>query len=245
GGVQSVTLGDEEAHRRGTRKSVLERKAPPTFDIVVEIQDWYRVTVYRDVTQAIDAILRGETPEAERRWLTETGEVGHEKVSVVPAVPVLDQGGKATRVYLYGVDRSRLESAAGARSIALQVVKSPADANLVLTTRRHYQQKNKGIKDAEASRIPIYVLRSTAPGQIERCLDSLYPAAKEVVGQALGEASKAIDLVERSGRSVELAPQTNYIRRLQHMLAEERNLASRSVGREPQRRVVVSRPGSV
>jgi stage III sporulation protein SpoIIIAA len=42
GGIQSVTLGDEEARRRGTQKSILERKSPPTFDIVVEIQDFDR-----------------------------------------------------------------------------------------------------------------------------------------------------------------------------------------------------------
>src|SRR4029079_16076679 len=45
GGIQSVTLGDEEARRRGTQKSILERKAPPTFAIVVEIQSWERVAV--------------------------------------------------------------------------------------------------------------------------------------------------------------------------------------------------------
>ena len=43
GGIQSVTLGDEEARRRGTQKSILERKAPPTFQVVVEIQNWDRV----------------------------------------------------------------------------------------------------------------------------------------------------------------------------------------------------------
>src|SRR5438034_5976384 len=42
GGIQSVTLSDEEARRRGTQKSVLERKAPPTFDVLVEIQDRHR-----------------------------------------------------------------------------------------------------------------------------------------------------------------------------------------------------------
>ena len=55
GGIQSVTLGDEEARRRGTQKSILERKAPPTFDVVVEIQNWDRVAVHRDVAETVDA----------------------------------------------------------------------------------------------------------------------------------------------------------------------------------------------
>ncbi|MGH2346996.1 MAG: AAA family ATPase, partial [Chloroflexota bacterium] len=59
GGIQTVTLGDEEARRRGTQKSVLERKAPPTFDVVVEIQDWYHVTVNNDVAGVVDALLLG------------------------------------------------------------------------------------------------------------------------------------------------------------------------------------------
>src|SRR5687767_15438137 len=59
GGIQSVTLGDEEARRRGTQKSVLERKAPPTFPVVVEIQSWDKVAIHEDVAETVDSILRG------------------------------------------------------------------------------------------------------------------------------------------------------------------------------------------
>ena len=59
GGIQSVTLGDEEARRRGTQKSILERKAPPTFDVVVEIQSWDRVAVHGALAETVDAMLRG------------------------------------------------------------------------------------------------------------------------------------------------------------------------------------------
>ena len=75
GGIQSVTLGDEEARRRGTQKSILERKAPPTFDIVVEIQSWERVAVHGDVAETVDAMLRGYQMPAEVRELGEDGEV--------------------------------------------------------------------------------------------------------------------------------------------------------------------------
>src|SRR5512135_2981726 len=68
GGIQSVTLGDEEARRRGTQKSVLERRAPPTFDIVVEIQERDRVAVHPNVAGAVDAMLRDETLDMESRW---------------------------------------------------------------------------------------------------------------------------------------------------------------------------------
>jgi stage III sporulation protein SpoIIIAA len=68
GGIQTVTLGDEEARRRGTQKSVLERKAPPTFDVVVEIVERDSVIVHRNVAETVDAILRGHMVPPESRW---------------------------------------------------------------------------------------------------------------------------------------------------------------------------------
>ena len=59
GGIQTVTLGDEEARRRGTQKSILERKAPPTFEIIVEIQEWDRVAIHPNGRDTADANLRG------------------------------------------------------------------------------------------------------------------------------------------------------------------------------------------
>jgi stage III sporulation protein SpoIIIAA len=73
GGIQTVTLGDEEARRRRTQKSVLERKAPPTFDVVVEIIDRDRVTVHTDVADTIDGSLRGDPLAPELRWRDEGG----------------------------------------------------------------------------------------------------------------------------------------------------------------------------
>lgn len=73
GGIESVTLSDEEARRRGTQKSILERRAPPTFDVVVEIQDWHRLVLHHDTTRAIDALLRGRPLRPELRYLDEAG----------------------------------------------------------------------------------------------------------------------------------------------------------------------------
>ena len=75
GGIQTVTLGDQEARYRGTQKSVLERKAPPTFDVVVEIQSWERLAVHNDVAHVVDQWLRGYPIVPEIRWLDENGEI--------------------------------------------------------------------------------------------------------------------------------------------------------------------------
>ena len=75
GGVHAVTLGDEEARRRRTQKTILERKAPPTFDVLVEIQSWSRVAVHAEVARTVDAVLRGQSVTAEIRELEASGEV--------------------------------------------------------------------------------------------------------------------------------------------------------------------------
>src|SRR5262249_883535 len=75
GGIQPVTLSDEEARRRGTQKTVLERKAPPTFDVLIEIQDKDRLAIHRDVAEAVDAMLRGFLPGTEIRERRLGGEV--------------------------------------------------------------------------------------------------------------------------------------------------------------------------
>lgn len=75
GGIQSVTLGDEEARRRGSQKSVLERKAPPTFDIAVEMLERQRWVVHEEVAETVDALLRGRQPTPQVRTVNEAGKV--------------------------------------------------------------------------------------------------------------------------------------------------------------------------
>jgi stage III sporulation protein SpoIIIAA len=95
GGIGSVTLGDEEARRRGTQKTVLERKAPPTFDVLVEQESWRRVVVHRDVAAAVDDILRGHAPTAEQRERDEAGHVTSRLIVVEPIESPAWGGGAA------------------------------------------------------------------------------------------------------------------------------------------------------
>ena len=75
GGIESVTLSDEEARRRGTQKTVLERRAAATFDVLIEIQDREKLAIHRDVSAAVDALLRGVAPPTEARFRDEKGEL--------------------------------------------------------------------------------------------------------------------------------------------------------------------------
>ncbi|HEY5118563.1 MAG TPA: R3H domain-containing nucleic acid-binding protein [Anaerolineales bacterium] len=85
GGIESVTLSDEEARRRGTQKTVLERRAPPTFEILVEIQDRERLAVHYDVAASVDAILRGRPLPPQLRYCDEKGEVHKETAAPAAA----------------------------------------------------------------------------------------------------------------------------------------------------------------
>ena len=80
GGIQTVTLGDQEARYRGTQKSVLERKGPPTFDVVVEIHGWNRLAVHDEVAEVVDQWLRGYAIAPEMRWMDEQGEIHREEM---------------------------------------------------------------------------------------------------------------------------------------------------------------------
>jgi hypothetical protein len=90
GGIESVTLSDEEARRRGTQKTVLERRAPPTFDILIEIQDRQRLAVHTDVARAVDDMLRGRPLDVELRYRDENGEIKIEQSEeLIVAAPSL------------------------------------------------------------------------------------------------------------------------------------------------------------
>lgn len=84
GGIESVTLSDEEARRRGTQKTVLERRAPPTFDILIEIQDRHTLSVHHSVLLSVDLSLRGKSPGVEVRRRTPAGEIVIEQATAPP-----------------------------------------------------------------------------------------------------------------------------------------------------------------
>jgi stage III sporulation protein SpoIIIAA len=92
GGIESVTLSDEEARRRGTQKTVLERRAPPTFDVLIEIQERDRMSVHADVSAAVDSWVRGMPPQAEIRYRDAEGNLHTEKPAPLPAQHNPSQG---------------------------------------------------------------------------------------------------------------------------------------------------------
>ncbi|MDE3113536.1 MAG: AAA family ATPase [Chloroflexota bacterium] len=255
GGIQTVTLSDEEARRRGTQKSVLERKAPPTFQVLVEIQAYQRMAIYLDVAQIVDAILLGVPVAPEIR---ERGADGQVEVTSAPprsrqrdaapgdrriiTRPQIAQGREVVKVYPFGISWSRVEEAARGLGLPIAIVREPDEADVVITLKNYYRRKTPRLRDAEQSGIPIFIARSNSVTQIASALASVFEMRRGPEDAALEEAREAIDAITGGqAAEVELSPQPAGIRRLQHELAERAELSSSSSGHEPYRRVQIYR----
>jgi len=253
GGIQTVTLSDEEARRRGTQKSVLERKAPPTFDVVVEIQSWNQVAVRPDVAMGVDAILRGRATSVEIRYRDPSGKIivkkdkkgadtdeSRGKALAKKRVAANSEMFRTLRVYPYGASQSKLRRAARNLNLPVIIVDNLGEADMFFTLRSYYRKRPAVISDAERRGVPVYVLRSNTAQSMETYLADIFGLDVEMdpVAHAMKEAQEAIEKILSGERgSVELSAQNAYVRRQQHELARAADLVSRSKGKEPRRRV--------
>jgi stage III sporulation protein SpoIIIAA len=135
GGIEAVTLSDEEARRRGTQKTVLERRSPPTFDVLIEIQDRDRVAVHTDVSEAVDALLRGYPIPPEIRYCDEFGEIRSEQPAppprFTPGLPSQRRlGGPPVAPYRQSPGRSsRYDTPAPSENLASQAEANSSEKN--------------------------------------------------------------------------------------------------------------------
>jgi len=250
GGIQAVTLGDEEARRRGTQKTVLERKAPPTFEVVIEIQEQDRLAVHHDVAQVVDRFLRGQMPRAEIRTRTPEGgvRISADGEPLVPPATAADghpparrPPHKIVRIYPYAVSRNRLERAIRELRVPAEIANTVSEADLLLTLKSQEKRQPKRLRDAGTRGLAMHVIKSNTVSQIEAVLRGLFSVGDRQSSDevALREVEEAISEVMASAQPVELSPQNSYIRRLQHQLIQRYGLSSESKGTDPFRRVVI------
>lgn len=262
GGIQSVTLSDEEAKRRRTQKSILERRSPPTFETVVEIQDKSTFAIHKDVATVVDLLLRDDKPLPEVRVRKERGiEIVQASNSEFLAYghglqnqePTLDRhrlappppGHRVTegaKIFPYSVSRNRLERAIRTLGLDAVIVRRWEDADFVLTVK---SQMRRGAPKFELMRqrnIPVHQIRSNTVAHITKFMKS-YFSLEELSEEelALRETEEGIRKVQSTGRPIDLAPQTPAIRRVQHETIENQGLGSKSVGTEPYRHVRIFR----
>jgi stage III sporulation protein SpoIIIAA len=262
GGVHTVTLSDEEARRRDTQKTISERKAPPTFDIVVEMVGRDEVLVHRDTAASVDRLLAGQVVGGERR-VQEGGQVQVEEVAHAAAplpVPGPSAVGRSavgaptssfaapqqrtgpTRIYAHALSRDVLERVLRELRVGARVVSRPESADLILTLRsRANDPKMRRTADKTGARVEVVKRNSSA--ELRRVLRAFFNVVEgvdeDVVREAVAEAEHAIQRVLSEGVSVPLAPRAPRLRKLQHRLVSRYHLEAVSHGSEPARHLVV------
>jgi len=252
GGIQTVTLSDEEARRRGTQKSVLERKSPPTFDVLVEIQNRDRLALYQPLAEVVDQALRGSFQAPQIRMRTADGSIvsrieearAAERAPLAGTAPRDGERGAARApyqpmaVFPYGISRNHLEASIRDLKLPIHIRHHPETADVILTLKNYYRRNASPLQEAEAQGIPIQILKSNSVAQIKAALAKMYDVeAEDPTDSAIQETLEAIARAKSTNQTVELAPQNAYVRRLQHQLVERHDLTARSTGKEPNRRL--------
>lgn len=268
GGVSSVTLGDDEAKRRGSQKTVLEREKQPTFDVVIEIVDRNTLAVYKNTSEAVDYILRGWPIRPEIRKVDE----GYKEPStnLVEEVNKLDdkindmtkqslqfsfsrqeyvnQVKDFKKIYIYAVSRTVIEKIIERLDLHAEITRKIDDADVVIAHKAYSKGGNKILSAANDYRLPIYYVKSNSMAQIQKVVKEalkITDSENSVQGycdeaeKALDEANTAIEQVLKERKNVELSPQNQQIRKLQHELIDQNNLIGESIGDGDRRHIII------
>ena len=254
GGVQTVTLGDDEARRRGTTKTVNERKSPPTFDILVEMADRHEVTIHKDTGAAVDTILRGYQPCGEKRKMTEDGLIQVEEVKSDAVSPRLQRRNSPTpqrttlaptgpvRIYLHGVNRELLERAGRDLELDVRIASRVESADLIIALRT--RAEDMGLKKiTRLSDAPMHYIKRNTTAEIRRLLQKIFNLVQgvdeEEIRETIEETEAAVRKALEEGMEVALSPRRPTLRKVQHRYISSLGLVAQSVGREPDRHLVI------
>ncbi len=264
GGIQSVTLGDDEAKRRSSQKTVLEREKQPTFDIVIEIIDRNTLAVYKNTSEAVDYILRGwpirpeirkvqpekeETKEKETTSITEHISNIEKKIAEKPDDTLkfsfsrqeyVESVKPIKKIYLYAVSRSIVDKAIERLDLNAEITRNIDDADIVIAHKNFAKGGARVLSTANDYRLQVFFIKTNSMAQIQKvlkdalCVENLPEGIHgycDDTEKALDEAKQAIDkILAGKARKIELSPQNQQIRKLQHALVEQHNLESTSIG---------------
>jgi stage III sporulation protein AA len=179
GGIETVTIGDEEAKRRGTNKSILERASNPTFDICVEIIDRYTVNVHKNVAHSVDSILAGKAiPPELRKRDKETDQV----TILERNQPDIDElqdfsfskDGNTLAIYPYAISKSLLKRAfTSVNNIDLKVVNTLDEADIIFALKSYATPGAKIFSIAEERGVFIKIVDENSLSEIALSLEDM------------------------------------------------------------------------
>lgn len=261
GGVNSVTLGDDEARRRACQKTVLEREKQPTFDIIIEIRDRDTLAVYPNCAEAVDCILRDWTVSPEIRKIDfkykekpaelkqeEKAEPKERKVTFEAYVDkyTKDTGATNKKIFIYAVSRSMVDKVIERLNIDVEITRNIDEADVVIAHNSFSKGGAKILNVAKDYHLPIHFVKSNTMPQIQKAIkdsfglkekpgDSYGMACFDETEDALKEVQSAVYKILNGSDSIELEPRKSHIRKLQHEIIDQYCLTSISVGEDPER----------
>lgn len=232
GGIESVTLSDEEARRRGTQKTVLERRSPPTFDVLIEIQTRDRIAVNHDVSEAVDALLRGYPLPTEIRTRGTDGEIHFEKGSPLSGSPqpIQSQGG-FRRMTNGGPRRQRQPLEAAENHI-----EESFSADSPLQTIRIYPYgvaRNRLIQAAKRLGVPVLVVKDFGEADVLVTLRTYYRKRQRPIVDA-----------ENRGTPIYVL-RSNTVNQMQKFLSDLFNISHDSAEEQSVERVIQETEGAI
>ncbi len=217
------------------------------------------LAIHHDVAESVDLVLRGYEPKREIRKRTDAGVESHirepeprpDTEAEAFEVPFAFMGqqlarpkeeDRVHRIFPYGISCDRVQRAIRELHLHAIVTKDPGSADMVITLRAHQRRFRQKVHGASGA--VMRYLKSNTYTQVYNCLREVFAQdASSSEEAALEEARQSILRVLAEEGTLELKPQPRHVRRLQHELADTHHLVSRSVGRDPFRRVLISRPG--
>ena len=220
GGIQSVTLGDDEAKRRASQKTVLEREKQPTFDIVIEILDRNTLAVYKNTSEAVDYILRGWPIRPEIRKVEQKDvdkvvlpdlqqEVNIKDNKTTPLAPeenkmnfsfsrqkYVEQAKPLKKLYLYAVSRTIVEKLIERLNLNVEIIRNVEDADIVIAHKNFAKGGAKILSTAKEYRVQIFYVKTNSMAQIQKVLKDaldIQPGDVESLTGYTDETEKALD----------------------------------------------------
>jgi stage III sporulation protein SpoIIIAA len=187
GGIESVTLSDEEARRRGTQKTVLERRSPPTFDVLIEIQNRDRLAIHQDVAEAVDALLRGYPLPPEIRTRTTGGQISIERPSQPERLPQRGQSQGMRRQSESPGGRYRADDEETETAPQKYPTSSPTRDRDVLQPIRIYPYgvaRNRLSQAARRMSLPAIIVNDVGEAEVLVTLRSYYRKRQQMIVDA-------------------------------------------------------------
>ena len=221
GGIQSVTLGDDEAKRRASQKTVLEREKQPTFDIVIEITDRNTLAVYKNTSEAVDYILRGWPIRPEIRKVDQNtkvnepiqeltqdlaNELNKNQITETPKdnkmnfsfsrQEYVEKVKPLKKIYLYAVSRTIVEKIIERLDLNVEITRNIEDSDIVIAHKNYAKGGAKILNSAQEYRVRVFYVKTNSMAQIQKVLKDaldIQPGDATVTQDYKDETEEALD----------------------------------------------------